>query len=119
MALLRGEMPVYSTAMTAFVGKAVQDVGEADFDQRVCYFVPKKLARPTAWKQKACLAEEKTMELCPYPSRHRVPRDPGRTPDGMVRPVSWSPVFPECMAPTPGFRDGWGYWCVQRQARHR
>jgi ribonuclease J len=59
IALLRSDIPVYSTAMTAFISKAMQDVGKADFDQEVCYFVPKKLARPTDWRQEACIADEK------------------------------------------------------------
>ena len=40
IAFLREDIPVYSTATTAFIAKAVQDSGKADFDQQVCYFRP-------------------------------------------------------------------------------
>jgi len=60
IALLRGDIPVYATALTAFISKAMQDVGKADFDQQVCYFTPTKLMRPTDWKQEACVVDDKT-----------------------------------------------------------
>ncbi len=58
IALLREDIPVYSTAMTAFISKAMQDSGKADFDQQVCYFTPTKLTRPSGWKQEAHIADE-------------------------------------------------------------
>jgi ribonuclease J len=39
---LREDIPVYSTATTAFITKAIQDTGRADFDQQVCYFTPRR-----------------------------------------------------------------------------
>jgi ribonuclease J len=41
ISLLREDIPVYSTATTAFIAKATQDSGKADFDQQVCYFTPR------------------------------------------------------------------------------
>ena len=31
------EIPVYCSAMTAFVSRAIQDTGQADFEAEVCY----------------------------------------------------------------------------------
>lgn len=31
------EIPVYCSALTAFVSKAIQDTGQADFEAEVCY----------------------------------------------------------------------------------
>lgn len=63
IALLRGDIPVYSTALTAFIGKAMQDSGKADFDQQVCYFTPTKLQSPAGWNQKACIADDKARRV--------------------------------------------------------
>lgn len=59
IALLRQDIPIYATAMTAFISKAMQDAGKADFDQEVCYFAPKRLARPDQWKQVACITDDR------------------------------------------------------------
>jgi ribonuclease J len=42
ISLLREDVPVYSTATTAFIAKAMQDTGRAPFDQQVCYFTPRE-----------------------------------------------------------------------------
>lgn len=56
IAFLKQEIPVYSTAITALIAKAVQDSGKADFDQQVCYYNPTSLDYPTGWKQQAFLS---------------------------------------------------------------
>ncbi len=56
IAFLKDSVPVYSTAVTAFVAKAVQDTGKADFDQQVSYYSPTAHACPAGWKQAACLS---------------------------------------------------------------
>ena len=56
ISFLRADIPVYSTAMTAFIAKAMQDAGKADFDQQVCYFGPTVHERPKGWRQYACLS---------------------------------------------------------------
>jgi len=55
ISFLRSEIPVYSTAVTAFIAKTMQDSGKADFDQQVCYFSPTVKESPTGWKQIAFL----------------------------------------------------------------
>ena len=55
IAFIKGSVPIYTTAVTAFIAKAMQDSGKADFDQQVCYFSPTTRACPTGWKQEACL----------------------------------------------------------------
>ena len=41
IAFLKEDIPVYATATTAFIAKAIQDSGKASFDQQVCYFTPR------------------------------------------------------------------------------
>jgi len=53
---LREDIPVYATATTAFVTKAIQDSGKADFDQQVCYFTPRVEERVPGLKQGAYIA---------------------------------------------------------------
>lgn len=62
IAFLKTAIPVYATATTAFIAKAVQDSGRPDFDQEVCYFTPKERACPPDWKQEACLASNKAKQ---------------------------------------------------------
>ena len=56
IAFLREDIPVYATAATAFVAKAVQDSGIASFDQQVCYFTPRVEECLKGWKQGAYVA---------------------------------------------------------------
>jgi len=56
ISFLREDMPVYSTATTAFIAKAIQDSGKADFDQQVCYFTPRVEECLKGWKQGAYVA---------------------------------------------------------------
>jgi len=43
VSFLRADMPVYSTAATAFTVKAMQDTGGSEFEREVAYYAPKKL----------------------------------------------------------------------------
>lgn len=56
IAFLREDMPIYTTATTAFIAKAVQDSGIAAFDQQVCYFTPRIEECLKGWKQGAYVA---------------------------------------------------------------
>ncbi len=62
IAFLRDDIPVYATVTTAFIAKAVQDSGKADFDQQVCYFDHKQPGRPSGWKQEALLTTDKKQQ---------------------------------------------------------
>jgi ribonuclease J len=62
IAFLREGIPVYATVTTAFIAKAVQDSGKADFDQQVCYFDHKQPGRPSGWKQEALLTIDKKQQ---------------------------------------------------------
>ncbi len=53
ISFLREDIPVYATATTAFIAKAIQDSGKADFDQQVCYFTPRIEECLKGWKQGA------------------------------------------------------------------
>jgi ribonuclease J len=56
ISFLREDIPVYTTAVTAFIAKAIQDSGKADFDQQVCYFTPRVEECLKGWKQGAYVA---------------------------------------------------------------
>lgn len=56
ISFLREDIPVYSTATTAFIAKAIQDSGKADFDQQVCYFTPRVEECLKGWRQGAYVA---------------------------------------------------------------
>lgn len=56
ISFLREDIPVYSTATTAFIAKAIQDSGKADFDQQVCYFTPRFEDCLKGWRQGAYIA---------------------------------------------------------------
>jgi Metallo-beta-lactamase superfamily. len=42
ISFLREDIPVFSTAGTAFITKAIQDSGATDFDKQVCYYLTKR-----------------------------------------------------------------------------
>jgi ribonuclease J len=78
ISLLGKSIPVYATATTAFIAKAIQDSGKADFDQQVCYFSPKIQDSPHGLKQVAyitsrtsnqqrrfCIADREPEKLSP------------------------------------------------------
>jgi len=78
ISLLDENIQVYATATTAFIAKAMQDSGKADFDQQVCYFSPKVQDSPPGLKQVAhittrtanqqrhfCIADRKPEALSP------------------------------------------------------
>jgi ribonuclease J len=54
--LLSSEIPVYATATTTFLAKAIQDSGKADFEQRICYFSPLSAGCPKGCRQVALLS---------------------------------------------------------------
>jgi len=56
ISFLRDDIPVYTTAVTAFITKAMQDSGRYGFDQQVCYFTPTVQEYPADWNQIACLS---------------------------------------------------------------
>jgi ribonuclease J len=56
ISFLREDVPVYATATTAFITKAIQDSGKADFDQQVCYFTPRVEECLKGWRQGAYVA---------------------------------------------------------------
>jgi ribonuclease J len=56
IAFLKEDIPVYATSVTAFITKAIQDSGKADFDQQVCYYRVVEQGCPPDWKQPAFLS---------------------------------------------------------------
>ncbi len=46
ISFLKRTTPVYSTAMTAFISKAIQDSGKSDFEKEVCYLIPREYSIP-------------------------------------------------------------------------
>ena len=53
ISFLKEDIPVFCTAVTAFIAKANQDCGRATFDQQVCYFSNLAYETPDGWKQPA------------------------------------------------------------------
>jgi len=62
ISFLREDVPVYATAATAFIAKAIQDSGKSDFDQQVCYFNPVAVDCPDGWKQTAFLTGKEAQQ---------------------------------------------------------
>jgi ribonuclease J len=56
ISFLKEDIPVYATATTAFITKAIQDSGKADFDQQVGYFTPRVEECLQGWRQGAYVA---------------------------------------------------------------
>jgi ribonuclease J len=57
---LNGNIPIHSTAMTAFIAKAIQDSGKSGINAHVCYFGPLKYDYPKEWKQKAFMSSKES-----------------------------------------------------------
>ncbi len=58
ISFLRHEIPIFATAVSAFIARAIQDSGRADFDQQVCYFKMADRGWPTGWRQEAFLSTD-------------------------------------------------------------
>jgi ribonuclease J len=43
ISFLREDIPIYSTAMTAFIAKSMQDSGLPELEKEVCYFAPREV----------------------------------------------------------------------------
>ncbi len=43
ISFLREETPIYASALTAFIARAMQDSGQSDFEREVCYINPRVL----------------------------------------------------------------------------
>jgi ribonuclease J len=56
ISFLRDDIPIYATAMTAFIAKAMQDSGLPELEKEVCYFAPREaeadsgLIKSSPWK---------------------------------------------------------------------
>ena len=55
ISFLRQDIPIYTTAMTAFIAKAMQDSSKSDLEKEVCYSIPKEVKdgvlQATYWKK--------------------------------------------------------------------
>jgi ribonuclease J len=51
ISLIKGDIPIYSTATTAFLVKAIQDSGKSGLEQQICYYNPNKYDIPPGWRQ--------------------------------------------------------------------
>lgn len=56
ISFLRGDIPIYSTPLTAFITKAIQDSGVSGLNQQICYYTPVVQQCPPGWRQTACLS---------------------------------------------------------------
>jgi ribonuclease J len=62
ISFLKGDVKIYSTAVTAFIAKAMQDSGKSEFDQQVCYYNPVSAGCPAGWKQLALLSSSEARQ---------------------------------------------------------
>ena len=62
ISFLREDIPIYTTAMTAFIAKVVQDTGQPDFEREVCYL---NLREPNE-KGVLCASRQKNYLGRPY-----------------------------------------------------
>ena len=96
ISFLRENIPVYTTAVTAFITKAIQDSGRLGFDQQVCYFSPTTHERPTGWRQVACLTGNTSKQQ---------------------RQFCLADVKPEALSPESIEFWNWGFW--EKTARQK
>ncbi len=65
ISFLRPHIPIYSTAMSAFITKAIQDSGKGDFEKEVCYSIPKEevagVIQATSWQK--CPAQQRPFRV--------------------------------------------------------
>lgn len=57
ISFLKPDIPVYASAVSAFIAKAMQDSGKSGLEHQVCYFNPVVWDCPTGWKQEGLLSE--------------------------------------------------------------
>jgi ribonuclease J len=86
ISFLRNDTPIYTTAVTAFITKAMQDSGKSEFDQQVCYFNPAAPGCPTGWKQIATLAGDTAKQQRQF---CLADRDPGTLSADALQFWSW------------------------------
>lgn len=96
ISFLHEGIPVYTTSVTAFILKAMQDSGKSDFEQQICYFSPSQRGRPTGWRQEAFLTTN-------LPRRQRQ--------------FCLSDIDPDALSPEALQFWEWGFW--ERAARQK
>ncbi len=57
ISFLKPGIPIFSSAVSAFIAKAMQDSGKSGLEQQVCYFNPVVWDCPIGWKQEGLLSE--------------------------------------------------------------
>ncbi|OGN99797.1 MAG: hypothetical protein A2Y59_03200, partial [Chloroflexi bacterium RBG_13_52_14] len=75
ISFLNADIPVFSTAVAAFVAKAMQDSGRSGFEQQVCYFTPVAMDCPNGWKQTALISERTVKQQRRFCIGDRDPKD--------------------------------------------
>src|SRR3990172_7380997 len=70
ISFLREDVPVYASATTAFIAKAMQDSSMADFEKEVCYLSPReehegylRVARESYRQRPFCFADQQMLGL--------------------------------------------------------
>jgi ribonuclease J len=96
IAFLKSDIPIYATAVTAFIAKAIQDSGKSDFDQQVCYYNPVSTGCPAGWKQMALLSSSEARQQ---------------------RQFCIADIEPEALSPDAIQFWSWGFW--ERSGRQR
>lgn len=97
ISFIKDSVPIYTTVVTAFIAKAIQDSGKSDFDQQVCYFNPTTRERPAGWQQTAHLTS------------NNIPKE--------QRQFCLADVKPEALSPEANEFWNWGFW--EKTAKQR
>ena len=97
ISFIKDSVPIYTTSVTAFIAKAIQDSGKSDFDQQVCYFNPTERGRPAGWQQIAHLTSSS------------IPKE--------QRQFCLADVKPEALSPEATEFWNWGFW--EKTARQK
>ncbi len=63
---LNSDIPIYSTATTAFLTKAIQDSGKSDIEHQICYYGTVAPACPTGYKQVALISGREAKQQRQY-----------------------------------------------------
>lgn len=81
ISFLKEDIPVYGSAMTAFIAKAMQDSAMADFEKEVCYISPREdrdgylgVARESYRQRPFCFADRATLNLDAHEFWERSPK---------------------------------------------
>jgi len=132
ISFLREDVPIYASAVTAFIAKSMQDSSMADFEKEVCYLRPREerdgylyTAKESYRQRPFCFADKLTLGLEAHEFWDRSPRHiVGETnlKRRRLKAAPWAPPFgvagklPVRFFPVDHSVYGAGAWAVETSA---